>query len=80
MRTTQFDLSSKRAQKASKRARSGAKKTPYNFNEKSRAFFKIRPLSMAGCQAASKADLMSENAKHVVIFCFLFFSINWTRI
>jgi len=43
-------------------------------------FFRIKPFSMAGFHAASKADLMSRNAQHVVIFCFLFFSINLTRV
>ena len=35
--------------------------------------FFIRPLRIAGCQAASNALFISRKAQHVVIFCFLFF-------
>jgi len=38
--------------------------------------FFIRPLRIAGCQAASNALFISRKAQHVVIFCFLFFSIS----
>ena len=35
--------------------------------------FFIKPLRIAGCQAASKALFMSKKTQHVVAFCFLFF-------
>ena len=41
--------------------------------------FYFRPFRMAGCQAVSKADLMSRNAQQVMIFFFLLFSIRLVR-
>jgi hypothetical protein len=50
-----------------------------SFTRKAGQFLLIRPFRMAGCQAVSKADLMSRNAQQVMIFFFLLLSIRLVR-
>ena len=50
-----------------------------SFTRKAGQFLLIRQFRMAGCQAVSKADLMSRNAQQVMIFFFLLLSIRLVR-
>lgn len=55
------------------------RKSPRIFTKNWGQPFKIRLFRMAGCQVASKADLMSKKAQQVTIFFFLLPSINLIR-
>jgi hypothetical protein len=55
------------------------RKLARSFTRKAGQFLLIRKFRIAGCQAASKADLMSRNAQQVVTLFFLFFWIRLVR-
>ena len=50
-----------------------------SFTSKAGQFLLIRQFRIAGCQAASKPDLISRNAQQVVTLFFLLFSIRLVR-
>jgi hypothetical protein len=55
------------------------RKLARSFTRKAGQILLIRQFRIAGCQAASKADLISKNAHQVVTLFFLLFSIRLLR-